>query len=211
MLQRTKIKIMKTSGSAKVLGINASPRKGGNTDIIIDKILKAAKDNGADIDKIVLNGLRLRHCQGCDEPNDNGNCNFKDDMKTVYKKFKEADAVILASPIFFGSISGQAKIMIDRFQCVWRAKHILKKDAFPEKKIGAFIAVAASERQDFFENAKAVVKNLFAALNIEYKKELYFTGIDAKAGILKHPDLLRAACELGEDMTKLIVGGGSDG
>ncbi|MBU4377378.1 MAG: flavodoxin family protein [Candidatus Omnitrophica bacterium] len=199
--------MMKTSGVAKVLGINASPRKGGNTDIIIDKILEAAKDNGADTDKIFLNGLRLQYCQECEEPDNNGNCNFKDDMGVVYRKFKEADVVILASPIFFGSISGQAKMMIDRFQCAWRAKHILKKDAFGEKRIGAFIAVAASERQDFFENAKAIVKNLFATLNIEYKKELYFTGIDAKADILKHPDLLEKAYKLGEDLTRSLRNG----
>ncbi|MFH0840138.1 MAG: flavodoxin family protein, partial [Candidatus Omnitrophota bacterium] len=190
------------------LGINASPRIGGNTDIIIDKILEAAKDNGADTDKIFLNDLRLQYCQECEEPDNNGNCNFKDDMGVVYRKFKEADAVIVASPIFFGSISGQAKMMIDRFQCAWRAKHILKKDAFSEKRIGAFIAVAASERQDFFENAKAIVKNLFATLNIEYKKELYFTGIDAKGAILKHPDLLKKAYGLGKDITELTVSGG---
>ena len=123
-------------------------------------------------------------------------------MIRVYKKFKEADAVILASPIFFGSISGQTKMMIDRFQCAWRAKYILKKDAFPEKKIGAFIAVAASERKDFFENAKSIVKNLFATLNIEYKRELFFSGIDRKGDILKHPDLLKKAYKLGKDITE---------
>ncbi len=186
----------------KVLGINASPRIGGNTDIIIDKVLEAAKDNGAHTDKIILNDLQLQNCQGCDEPDESGNCNFEDDMNMVYKKFKEANAVVLASPIFFGSLSGQAKMMIDRFQCAWRAKYVVRKDAFPEKKIGAFIAVAASKRIDFFENAKSIVKNLFATLNIEYKKEIFFTGIDRKGDILKHPDLLQKAYKLGEDITE---------
>ena len=197
---------MKRPLKIKVLGINASPRIGGNTDIIIDKVLKAAKDKGADIDKIILNDLRLQYCQACDEPDENGNCNFKDDMSIVYKKFKEANVIVLASPIFFGSVSGQAKMMIDRFQCAWRTKHILKKDAFPEKRIGAFIAVAASKRIDFFENAKSIVKNLFATLNIEYKKELFFTGVDQKGEILKHPDFLKKAYKLGQEITEEING-----
>lgn len=202
---------MKSSGGIRVLGINGSPRAGGNTDIIIDKILEAARDNGASVDKIVINGLDLKYCQECDEPDENGSCNFKDDMSMVYKKFKEADAVILASPIFFGSISGQAKVMIDRFQCAWRAKYILKKDAFPEKKIGAFIAVGASDRKDFFKSAGSIVKNLFATLNIEYKEELFISGIDEKGEILKHPGLLKKAYKVGEDISKALVKGESNG
>jgi len=199
---------MKTSGKIRILGINGSPRAGGNTDILLDKVLEAVKNSGASADKIILNDLQLQHCQGCDEPNSSGSCNFEDDMSILYKKFKEANAVILASPIFFGSISGQAKMMIDRFQCAWRAKYILKKDAFPEKKIGAFIAVAASDRKDFFENARAVVKNLFATLNIKYKMELFFPGIEGKGDILKHRDFLEKAYKLGEDMTGMLISGG---
>ncbi len=202
---------MKSPDTVKVLGINGSPRSGGNTDIVIDKILEAVRNNGASVDKIIINDLDFKYCQECDDPDENGNCNFKDDMSTVYKKFKEANAVILASPIFFGSISGQAKMMIDRFQCAWRAKYILKKDAFPEKKIGAFIAVAASNRRDFFENAKSIIKNLFATLNIEYKEELFFSGIDEKGEILKHPDLLEKAYKLGESISRALIKGGSNG
>ncbi|MDP3790047.1 MAG: flavodoxin family protein [Candidatus Omnitrophota bacterium] len=202
---------MKSYDGVRVLGINGSPRAGGNTDIIIDKILEAVRNNGVNVDKIIINDLDLKYCQECDEPDENGNCNFKDDMSMVYKKFKEADAVILASPIFFGSISGQAKVMIDRFQCAWRAKYILKKDVFPEKKIGAFIAVSASKRRDFFENARSIVKNLFATLNIEYEEELFIPGIDEKGEILKHPDLLKKAYKLGENISKALVKGGANG
>ena len=189
----------------KVLGINASPRAGGNTDVAVDKVLEGAKNKGADTEKIILSELKFIPCQECEIPNDDGTCNFRDDMDAVYQKIKDADVIILGSPIFFGSISGQTKVMIDRFQCAWRAKYILKKDAFSEKKIGAFIAVAASDRKDFFENAKAIVKNFFATLNIEYKEELFFSGIDEKGDILKHPDLLEKAYKLGEDIGKALI------
>jgi len=193
---------MKSSDCIRVLGINGSPRAGGNTDIAVDKVLEGAKNKGADTEKIILNELKFIPCQECEIPNDDGTCNFRDDMNAVYQKVKDADVIILGSPIFFGSISGQAKMMIDRFQCAWRAKYILKKDAFPEKKIGAFIAVATSDKRDFFENARLIVKNLFATLNIEYKRELFFTGIDRKGDILKHPDFLKKAYKLGQEITE---------
>ncbi|MFH0839624.1 MAG: flavodoxin family protein [Candidatus Omnitrophota bacterium] len=202
---------MKSSDSIRVLGINGSPRAGGNTDIVLDKALEGAKNNGANTEKIILNELKFIPCQECEIPNDDGTCNFRDDMDAVYQKVKGADVIILGSPIFFGSISGQAKAMIDRFQCAWRAKHILKKDAFPEKKIGAFIAVEASDKKDFFENARSIVRNLFATLNIEYKEELFFPGIDEKGGILKHPDFLEKAYKMGESIACLSIKGGPNG
>lgn len=189
----------------KVLGINASPRGGGNTDVAIGKALEGAMNNGADTEKIILNELKFIPCQECEIPNDDGTCSFRDDMDAVYRKIKDADVIIFGSPVFFGSISGQAKVMIDRFQCAWRAKYMLKKDAFPEKKIGAFIAVAASKRKDFFENAKSIVKNLFATLNIEYKDELFFSGINEKGDMLKRPDLLEKAYRLGGNVSKAVI------
>ena len=119
-------------------------------------------------------------------------------MQPLYKKIEDADAVILASPIFFGSLSAQTKMMIDRFQCLWRAKYILKKDIFMTKRKGAFISVEASNREDFFANAKSVVKNLFATINVDYKEDLFCPGIDEKAKILKCPDILKKAFKLGQ-------------
>jgi multimeric flavodoxin WrbA len=191
-------------GSIKVLAINASPRIGGNTDIAVDTAIEGAVKKGARADKIILNVLQFKPCQECDEPKPDGACRFEDDMDMVYQKFKEAGAVILVSPIFFGSVSAQAKMMIDRFQCAWKSKYILKKDLFPEKKIGAFIAVAASEKSDFFQNAKAIVRNLFTTLNIEYIGELFFPGLEGKGAILKHRDFMQRAYKLGGDITDMV-------
>lgn len=181
----------------KVLGINGSPRIGGNTDILLDKALEGAKDAGADTEKIALGGLTFSPCLECERLKDYGNCIVEDDMRAVYKKVKEADALIVASPVFFGSLSAQTKMMIDRFQCAWGAKYILKKDIF-KKKTGAFISAAASDRKDFFENSKAIVKNFFAVVNAAYKEELFCSGVDEKAAVLKRGDCLEKARRLGE-------------
>ena len=185
-----------------VVGINGSPRIGGNTDILLDKALAGAKSKGAKIEKIILNTLSFVPCQECEYMRNDGTCHVEDDMQVVYKKIAEADAVVLAAPIFFGSLSAQTKMMIDRYQCLWRAKYMLKKDLGGKKKTGAFICVEASGREDFFANARSIVKNLFATIDAEYKEELLCPGIDAKGAVLKHLDCLKKARELG----KMVAG-----
>ena len=182
----------------KVLAISGSPRIGGNTDILLDKILEGARSKGAKTEKIILNKLEFCPCQECESMKDDGTCIIEDDMQPLYRKVEEADALILASPIFFGSVSAQTKMMIDRFQCLWRAKYMLKKETSERKKGGYFVSVEASARKDFFDNARSVVKNLFAAIGVEYREELFCSGIDRKGSILKHSDILEKAFELGE-------------
>ena len=182
----------------KVLGINGSPRIGGNTDILLDKVLEGARSKGAKTEKVVLNNLKFSPCQECEDLRDDGSCIIEDDMQPLYKKIIEADGVILASPIFFGSLSAQTKMMIDRFQCAWRAKYVLKIDTFKKKRIGGFVSVEGTRREDFFDNAKSIVKNLFKTIDVSYKEELFCSGVDEKGSILKHPEVLKKAFELGE-------------
>ena len=181
-----------------ILGINGSPRKGGNTEIILDRVLDGAREKGASVEKIVLSKLNFSPCLECENIKDDGSCIVEDDMQLVYKKIDQADVVIIASPIFFGSLSAQTKMMIDRFQCLWRAKYILKKAVKNKRKKGIFLSVEASHRKDFFENAKAIIRNLFATIGIEYSEELFLSGIDEKGSILKHEDALKEAFELGK-------------
>ncbi|NQU94707.1 MAG: flavodoxin family protein [Candidatus Omnitrophica bacterium] len=186
-----------------VLGINGSPRIHGNTDTLLDKALEGAKSKGAEVEKVILNTFRIMACQECEYVRDDGTCILEDDFQPVYEKIKKADAIIIASPIFFGSLSAQTKIMIDRFQCDWRYKYILNKEAHREKtKRGAFISVEASKRQDFFDNAKSIVKNFFVSIDAAYKLELFCQGIEGKEDILKHPDYLDKAFELGKDLVE---------
>ena len=185
----------------KILGISGSPRK-GNTDLLLDRALEGAKTKGAIVEKIVLNSLKFCPCQECENTKDDGNCLIQDDMQELYKKIKESDALVLATPIFFGSLTAQTKMMIDRFQCTWKAKYLLKRDNGFKKIKGFFISVEGSNRKDFFENAKSIVKNFFATVNIEYKNELLCSNIDKKGDILKHPDCLNKAFELGKNIVK---------
>lgn len=158
----------------RVLGIGGSPRRGGNTDILLDCALKAAKAEGAVVTKVILNNLKISPCQECGGCDKMGVCIIRDDMRGLYEKLAEAEVIIIASPIFFGSLSAQTKIMIDRCQSLWITKYILKKNIVSKKKRkGAFIAAGAAKRKDFFENARSIIKNFFATIDVSYTNELF--------------------------------------
>ncbi len=186
-----------------VLGVLGSPRLGGNSDLLLDKALAGAKSRGAKTEKIVLNRLKFCPCQEHENLDDSGRCRIKDDMQQVYDKIEQSNVFILAAPIFFGSLSAQTKMMIDRFQCLWRAKFMLKNKPRTQKKPGAFICVEASRRDDFFDNARSIVRNFFATIDVDYQEELFCPGIDEKGRILKHPDILQAAFELGQRLVSV--------
>lgn len=183
-----------------IIGISGSPRIGGNTDLLLSKALEGAESKGAKVEKVILNNLKMSPCQECKKVRDDGTCLVEDDFPPLHERIKKADAVILASPIFFGSVSAQTKIMVDRFQCYWRYRYILKKVKSEKKKPGAFICIEASTRKDFFDNAKSIVKNAFATIGIDYKDELLCPGIDDKGEILKHKNFLEKASEIGKNL-----------
>ena len=102
-----------------VLGIYGSPRKGGNSDQLLDKTLEGAESKGADISRIHACDLKINGCRECGGCDKTGICVVKDDMQSVYPLLEKADIIFLASPIFFYGIPAQAKALIDRSQACW--------------------------------------------------------------------------------------------
>lgn len=183
----------------KVLGINASPRSGGNSQLLLERALQGAVSAGAQVSTLVLSSLNIAPVseEEYDKISGSGFSVVSDGMDAVFMEIAEANAVIVASPIFFGSLTAQAKTMIDRFQCVWLSKNIFGMEMFKHRKKGAFICVEATDRRDFFENARSIVRHFFATINAEYAGELLATGLDKKGRVLEHPELLEKAYELG--------------
>ena len=109
----------------KVLGIAGSPRRGGNTDLLLEQAMVGAKSVGAETETIVLSKLSIEPCRHCDGCLAEGQCVIDDDMQSIYPKLRQADRIILASPMFFMGITAQAKAMIDRCQALWAIKYVL--------------------------------------------------------------------------------------
>ena len=114
--------------SKKVLVISASPRKGGNSDILCDEFIRGAKDAGNETEKIFLKDKKINYCTGCGfcNTNDYTECSQKDDMAEILDKMVEADVIVMATPVYFYTMNGQMKTFIDR--CCSRYTHITDKD-----------------------------------------------------------------------------------
>jgi multimeric flavodoxin WrbA len=184
----------------KILGIFGSPRRGGNTDILLEETLKGAEKEGAEVDRIYLTDYAITPCKECHGCDQTGQCVILDDMQKIYPKLLESDIIILASPIFFYGVTAWAKALIDRSQALWAKKYLLKDPSLGKegkKRKGFFISVGATKGPRVFEGAILTAKYFFDVLNAEYVGELIFREVDGKGDILKHPEALQQALEVG--------------
>lgn len=184
----------------KILGIYGSPRKGGNTDILLDRVLEGARLAEAEVNSIYARDLKIsgcRECGGCDKT---GKCVIKDDMQTIYPILQDADIIFLASPIFFYNMTSQVKTLIDRCQALW-SKRMLEKAKEERKRYdsgrGYLIAVGATGGKRLFEGVELTAKYFFDALDKSYEGGLFFRGIDKKAVVMEHPVALKEAFDFG--------------
>ena len=185
----------------KVLGILGSPRRKGNTELLLDECLKGAESQGAQIEKVVLVDLKITPCLELNVCYQKGKCPIDDDMKGLYPKLLEADCVVVASPIFFYTVTAFTKAFIDRCQAMWATKYILKKVPVGGKKRGGiFISVGATKGKRLFDGAKLPMKYFFDAIDAEYTRELLVRNIEKKGDIKKHPTALSDAFVLGKNL-----------
>jgi multimeric flavodoxin WrbA len=185
----------------KVLGIMGSPRRQGNTEILLDKALEGATEAGAEVEKVLVSNLKISPCLEIYACLKDGNCSIKDDMQLLYTKLLEADHIIFASPIFFYSVTSQAKAVIDRCQALWVRRHVLRMGK-EDKRVrrGIFISIGATLGGKLFDGAVLTVKYFFDAIGVRYSGDLLVRGIDNKGQIKERPDALEDAFRLGRKL-----------
>ena len=128
----------------KAIGIVGSPRKNGNTEILTSHALKAIEEEGLDTELIRLAGLDIKPCNACMVCKNEESCPIDDDLLPIYTKMKEADAIILASPVYFGSATGLLKALMERagYIAYWNGRVF-------EGKVGGSLVVARRAGQNF--------------------------------------------------------------
>jgi multimeric flavodoxin WrbA len=184
----------------KALGIYGSPRKGGNTDQLLDKALEGAQSAGAEISRVYARDLNMSGCIECGGCDETGKCVVEDDMQSVYPLLDEADVIFLASPIFFYGVTAQAKALVDRSQANW-AKRMLEKTPSERKSHdsgrGYLIAVGATRGENLFEGAILTAKYFYDALDMSYEGGIFFRSLEKKTAVKEHPETLQEAFNLG--------------
>ncbi len=185
--------------SLRILGISASPRREGNSDLLLRQALSGAEQAGSAVEYLRLRDYRIEGCRECYNCSATGYCSTKDDYQPILDKMLEADRLILATPVFFMTVSAQAKLLIDRGQCLWVRKTVLHKPLFEPKRDrrGLLIAVGGSRSQKQFECVRQPVQSCFKCLEVDYLGSLCINQVDEKGAILKRPDALDQAFRLG--------------
>ena len=113
----------------KVLGIVGSPRKEGNTEIMVREALDAARQAGAETELFLVADKKITPCDGCGACMGGDGCVVDDDMQDLYRQFEAADGVIFGTPVYFINVSAQAKAIIDRSISLMRAGKLKGKVA----------------------------------------------------------------------------------
>ncbi len=113
----------------KVLGIVCSPRRGGNTEILVGEALASAKDLGAEVELVTIAGKNIAPCDGCESCRTTKKCRLSDDMQGIYSKLLEADGIVFGTPVYFWGVTAQAKALIDRTYAFLEGRKLRNKVA----------------------------------------------------------------------------------
>jgi multimeric flavodoxin WrbA len=182
----------------KVLGIMGSSRGDGNTNDLLEVALKGAAEGGADVEKIVLLDYQIHHILNCQDCKERGECPA-DDWPTVRDKIFDAHGLIWATPLYWYTMSGQMKVVLDRLCCTmyWHST-----DYFFEKLKGKAAALIATQEETDFGVAEHLLGTMKMAFNYEFCQWVDLGHVLAIGGsrgtAIKNEEAVRQAYELGQ-------------
>jgi multimeric flavodoxin WrbA len=182
-----------------VLAIAASARRRGNSDALLEAALDVCRERGADTQTIHPSKLPVSPCWSCNACFETGVCVQNDVLTDLYPRFEQADHIVVATPVYFTSVPGHFKVMIDRFQCHWARRYLLKKPLEPRRR-GMCIVVGAMKRRRYYEYTATVVKTWLASLNVACPVVRFYIGLDERHDIDTHPEMLEDARRAAEEM-----------
>ena len=191
-----------------IIAIFGSPRLNGNTATLLHQAVKGAREAGVHVEEIVLRQLKISPCleiYGCKST---GRCAIQDDFQKVQELLLAADGIMLASPIFFYTVSAHTKILMDRCQSLWVKKYWIDKvqaGKWTPKRKGLFISVGATQGKKLFEGSLLTVKYFLDVLDAELWRSLLYRGLDFEGDVLKHPEYLQEAFDSGKALAQSLA------
>lgn len=181
----------------KILGISGSPRKSGNTEILMEETLAGSRMEGAEAELFSLAGKVIGPCDSCGACHRTGKCHIMDDMQVVYEKMAEADGIIFGTPIYFYGMTAQLKALIDRtFAPLGDGRTLANK-------VGGIIVVAGSV------GVVDAVKDLYFYFAMRRMLPGNWVGAyaTAKGDIKGKTKAMEAAREMGREMVQIAAKG----
>ena len=181
----------------KAVAIIGSPRKNGNTEQLAAHALKAMAEEGIETEIISLAGKNILPCTACQACADTGKCSIEDDLQPVYRKMEEADGIILASPVYYGSCTALLKALIERAGYMSRQRGVFRG------KVGGPLVVARRgghnftvAQLDFWFHIMGIVEPGSTYWNIAFGRNV--------GDVMQDEEGLKTAWNFGKNMAELI-------
>ncbi|HEY5548070.1 MAG TPA: flavodoxin family protein [Coriobacteriia bacterium] len=186
---------MSAEVAPRVLGIAGSPRRGGNSDRLLEACLKAARLAGAETDLLVVADAGIAPCRGCNTCSSTGDCVVHDGAQDAYARIDAADAIVIASPVYFATVPATLKALYDRCQQYWARRYVLGVP-LERRRPGAYLIVGGGGDPYGHECAVTTTRSVFAVLGVDYSAEL-FVRADTPSEVGGQPAALARAEEIG--------------
>jgi len=191
----------------KIIAIYGSPRRRGNTARLLQRAVEGARDAGAEVEEIVLRDLKMSPCleiYGCKNA---GECRLKDDFQTARDQILASQGLMLASPVFFYTVSAHTKILMDRFQSLWVKKYWIdganQRQSASQRK-ALFISAGATRGKKLFDGILLSLRYFFDVIDMQLWKALLYRGLDFEGDVLKFPEYLDEAYAAGKEFAKVV-------
>lgn len=172
-----------------VLGLQGSPRKKGNSNFLLQAFMKTAENMGARTLRIDVTRKNIIPCKEFVVCEKKGVCPIDDDVRDeIYPLLRQAEVVVIATPIFFYNMTAQLKAVVDRCQTFWARKYKLKlKDPGASMRRGFLLSVGATKGKNLFEGLNLTTQYFFDAIDAKFEGSLTYRGIEGPKDMAGHP------------------------
>ena len=193
----------------KILGIVCSPRKKGNTEVLVKEVLDSAHKHGAEIEVITICDYAIAPCDGCESCESTGKCKIEDDMQGIYAKLLAYDGIVVGSPVYYWGVTAQAKAMIDR-------TFVFRKERRLRNKVAGAVVVARdtgasaafSQLSDFFNLHRMIPARSIGPRTVEELARERGGGViayaDKRGEVSENKKAMAEAQSLGKAMVETI-------
>jgi len=183
-----------------LVAIYGSPRRGGNTDTLLNEFLKGASSQRCIQRVIVPSELGISPCQGLNQCFKDGACVIKDGMSEILEEVRQASHLVVASPVYFMGPPASLKIFIDRFQPMWAWYNILGREKPDKKERKGFIIITQATKEDtaMYRPTLSILRAFLSVTQFSQAGELIAQGLDEKDDARQDTTLLRQAFEAGK-------------
>jgi len=181
--------------TVSVLGVAGSPRRGGNSETILDEVLRGAGDAGATVGKVVLAERDVKPCRACNACARSHVCIQSDDMGAIVEKMREAKVWVLATPVYWWGPTAQMKAFIDRWYSVPR-------DVFKGRRV--ILAVSSGGGPVYSDLMVKTFEEIFPYLGMEEYRVLQASGSNSKTSARGDARLMKEAHSTGLDAVKTL-------